>query len=247
MFDADREARFRGEPPAMIPVVAEDPLAPSALPTPDSWTWFTETGSDARTVLAQRGHAAHASRCSGSTSPASTSAISPTPLLMVVAAGDHLTAADLAIAPYERAREPKQLVILPGGHFDAYVDGLRGLHRARPRLVRRAPRALIRARRWRQSVVTLQVGDRALQHRTLAIRRLVGAPGGGPGWPCRKPFGGRLAAAALLPHVEAGQLPSGAEFRHVGAAEVFSRTALASACDTGSTRQVVNRWQVLGL
>ena len=44
MFDDDRAARFRGDPPAMVPVVAEDPLAPSALPTPDSWTWFTETG-----------------------------------------------------------------------------------------------------------------------------------------------------------------------------------------------------------
>ena len=44
MFDADRLARFEGKPPAMVPVVAEDPLAPSALPTPDSWQWFTETG-----------------------------------------------------------------------------------------------------------------------------------------------------------------------------------------------------------
>ena len=42
---------------------------------------------------------------------------------MVVAAGDHLTPADLALDAYERAREPKKLVILPGGHFDAYIDG----------------------------------------------------------------------------------------------------------------------------
>ena len=28
----------------MVPVVDKDPLAPSALPTPDSWEWFTETG-----------------------------------------------------------------------------------------------------------------------------------------------------------------------------------------------------------
>jgi fermentation-respiration switch protein FrsA (DUF1100 family) len=47
--------------------------------------------------------------------------ISPTPLLMVVAALDHLTPADLALAAYQRAREPKQLVLLPGGHFDAYT------------------------------------------------------------------------------------------------------------------------------
>ena len=33
-FDDDRRNRYAGKPPAMIPVVAEDPLAPSALPTP---------------------------------------------------------------------------------------------------------------------------------------------------------------------------------------------------------------------
>jgi hypothetical protein len=49
--------------------------------------------------------------------------ISPTPLLMCVAQNDVLTQTDIAIAGYEQAREPKKLVILPGGHFDAYVDG----------------------------------------------------------------------------------------------------------------------------
>ena len=123
MFDDDRAARYRGDPPAMVPVVAEDPLAPSALPTPDSWTWFTETGKlrapswknevTLRTVemLGEYEPAAYIAR------------ISPTPLLMVVAREDHLTPAHLAIDAYERAREPKRLVILPSGHFDAYVDG----------------------------------------------------------------------------------------------------------------------------
>jgi fermentation-respiration switch protein FrsA (DUF1100 family) len=49
--------------------------------------------------------------------------ISPTPLLLVVALGDHLTVADEALAAYERALEPKKLVMLSGGHFDAYVNG----------------------------------------------------------------------------------------------------------------------------
>jgi uncharacterized protein len=40
---------------------------------------------------------------------------------MVVAAGDHLTPTDLALEAYQRAREPKRLVLLAGGHFDAYV------------------------------------------------------------------------------------------------------------------------------
>ncbi len=39
------------------------------------------------------------------------------------AQNDVLTPTDLAIAAYEKAREPKKLQILPGGHFDAYVDG----------------------------------------------------------------------------------------------------------------------------
>jgi dienelactone hydrolase len=42
--DEDRRRRFAGEAPAMIPVVAENPLAPCVLPTADSWQWFSETG-----------------------------------------------------------------------------------------------------------------------------------------------------------------------------------------------------------
>ena len=49
--------------------------------------------------------------------------ISPTPLLMCVAENDVLTVKDIAIEGYAAAREPKKLVILPGGYFDAYVDG----------------------------------------------------------------------------------------------------------------------------
>jgi len=122
-FVADREARYRGDPPAMVPVVAEDPLAPSALPTSDSWQWFTETAKtrapswrnevtlrsvEMFTEYEPVGHLPY---------------ISPTPLLMLPAIGDHLTPADLTIAAFEQAREPKKLTILPGGHFDAYVKG----------------------------------------------------------------------------------------------------------------------------
>ena len=71
-FDADRAARYRGGPPAMVPVVAEDPLAPSALPTPDSWAWFTRRARPAPRRGATRSRCA-ASRCSPSMSPAPTS------------------------------------------------------------------------------------------------------------------------------------------------------------------------------
>jgi len=41
-------------------------------------------------------------------------------LLMTVARNDVLTPTDLAIAAYARALEPKELHILPGGHFEGY-------------------------------------------------------------------------------------------------------------------------------
>ncbi len=123
MFDADRAARYAGDPPAMVPVVDEDPLAPSALPTPDSWTWFTETGK-LRAPSWRNEVTLRTVEMLGEYEPGGyIGRISPTPLLLVVAREDHLTPAHLAIDAYEHAREPKKLVILPGGHFDAYVDG----------------------------------------------------------------------------------------------------------------------------
>jgi uncharacterized protein len=123
MFDGDRRARMQGKPPAMIPVVSEDPAGPAALPTPDSWTWFTETGRTRapswRNEVTLRSIEMFTEYEPGSY----IQFVSPTPLMLVVALGDHLTVADQALAAYERALEPKRLVTLPSGHFDAYVAG----------------------------------------------------------------------------------------------------------------------------
>jgi hypothetical protein len=48
--------------------------------------------------------------------------VSPTPLLLVVAREDKLTVTDLALQAYERALEPKRLALIPGGHFDPYLE-----------------------------------------------------------------------------------------------------------------------------
>src|SRR6201996_9284355 len=102
-FDAARAARFRGEPPAMIPVVDEDPLAPSALPTPDSWQWFIATGKNL--APAWRNEVTLRSvEMFTEYEPASYIAqISPTPLLLLPARDDVLTPSAFAIAAYERA------------------------------------------------------------------------------------------------------------------------------------------------
>ena len=43
-------------------------------------------------------------------------------LLMIVGLHDAVTVADLALAAYERALQPKKLVTIAGGHFDPYLD-----------------------------------------------------------------------------------------------------------------------------
>jgi fermentation-respiration switch protein FrsA (DUF1100 family) len=48
------------------------------------------------------------------------SRVSPTPLLMIVAANDTLTPTDLALQSYAEALEPKQLELIEGGHFSVY-------------------------------------------------------------------------------------------------------------------------------
>lgn len=121
MFENDRRNRYQGKSPAMIPVVAEDPMAPAALPTPDSWTWFTQTGRTRAPNWRNEVTLRSVEMFTEYEPGAYIRFVSPTPLLLVVALKDHLTVADEALAAYEQALEPKRLVTLSGGHFDAYV------------------------------------------------------------------------------------------------------------------------------
>lgn len=120
---ADRAQRAAGGAPGMIPVVAADPMAPSALPTADSYQWFTETAASRAPSWRNEVTLRTIEYGFGYEPGAYIKQISPTPLLLIVAVKDHLTVSDLAIAAYERAREPKRLVLVQGGHFDAYVAG----------------------------------------------------------------------------------------------------------------------------
>lgn len=47
--------------------------------------------------------------------------VSPTPLMFIVAREDGATPTDIALAAYERALEPKRLVLIPGVHYDIYI------------------------------------------------------------------------------------------------------------------------------
>lgn len=97
-------------------------MAPSALPTADSFHWFTATAAARAPAWRNEVTLRTIEYAFGYEPGAYIGLISPTPLLMIVAVNDHLAPSDLAITAYERANEPKRLVLLAGGHFDAYVE-----------------------------------------------------------------------------------------------------------------------------
>jgi uncharacterized protein len=120
MFDADRGARFRGEAPAMIPIVAPEG-EPCALPAVDADEWFSLLDVERAPSWVNQCTLRSAEMATEYEPGMYVGRVSPTPLLMIVEAGDTLAGSDIALDAYERAREPKRLELLGGGHFDAYV------------------------------------------------------------------------------------------------------------------------------
>jgi fermentation-respiration switch protein FrsA (DUF1100 family) len=120
-FQEDRKQRFAGGPPAMLSAVSADPAQPCAMGGADSHAFFTETMSFApnwRNEVTLR-----SAEMSRENEPGvHIDRISPTPLLMIVADNDTLTATDLCLSAYEKALQPKTLAIISGGHFSPYVE-----------------------------------------------------------------------------------------------------------------------------
>ncbi|WP_082378322.1 alpha/beta hydrolase [Caballeronia cordobensis] len=119
-FERDREARFAGEPPVTLPLIDPDPEAAVAYAGRDSYDYMN----------------AQAQRCDSWVNKVTLRSlelaraympgayikrIAPTPLLMIVATGDGLTPSDLQQEAFAQAHEPKQLILLPGGHYSVYT------------------------------------------------------------------------------------------------------------------------------
>ena len=92
---------------------------PAVLPQPESYRWFMDMADRAPTW---KNEVTVESLENGMDydPTAFIHLIAPTPLLMVIASDDIVTPTDGERKAFERAREPKQLVVVPGGHFEAY-------------------------------------------------------------------------------------------------------------------------------
>ena len=119
-FDGDRIARMRGEAGAKMPVTAPEGQ-PCALPTADTYEFFTRFEKEHETNWKNEVTVRSIELFTEYEPATYIARIAPTPLLIVVASGDHLTPFDLTARAYAEALEPKKLLVVPGGHFEAYT------------------------------------------------------------------------------------------------------------------------------
>jgi dienelactone hydrolase len=119
-FSEDDRAQLRGEPPRRQAVVSADPSVPAAYRSADAIEFYLQP---VPADLWENEVTLRSTRAARLYEPGIwISRVSPTPLLLVVASDDKVTVADLALAAYERALEPKRLALIPGGHFAPYLD-----------------------------------------------------------------------------------------------------------------------------
>ena len=110
-FDEGERAVLRGEQPRHQAVVSGDPSVPAAYRSQDAIVFFLQPIPEG---LWKNEVTLRSTRAARMYEPGAwVSRVSPTPLLMVVASNDRVTVADLALAAYERALEPKQLALIP--------------------------------------------------------------------------------------------------------------------------------------
>ncbi|QIQ01254.1 alpha/beta hydrolase [Streptomyces liangshanensis] len=118
-FAAERLARMSGEPARTRPV-AGDPSEGPVYTAPDALEFFlndTAVAPSYRNEVTVRSGEWSRAYNAGSY----IEMVSPRPLLMIVGDDDTLSGTDLQLEAYGRAREPKELRLIPGGHFDPYV------------------------------------------------------------------------------------------------------------------------------
>jgi fermentation-respiration switch protein FrsA (DUF1100 family) len=122
VLDDDERAQARGEAPRLQAVVNKDIGVSASYRTKDAIDFYLQPlGPGARwdNVVTVRSTRLARMYEPGVWAPR----IGPKPLMMIVATQDTVTLTDLALEAYERAHQPKKLVMIPGGHFDPYLSG----------------------------------------------------------------------------------------------------------------------------
>ncbi|NWA29887.1 alpha/beta hydrolase [Pseudomonas gingeri] len=124
----DLRVQHRGGAPAVQAVVSANTAEAAAYRSPDAIDFYSRDLGGANWTNEVTLRSSFAARLY---EPGVwISRISPTPLLMVVATHDRITVTDLELEAYERALEPKKLILIEGGHFDAYYGAFNAASRS---------------------------------------------------------------------------------------------------------------------
>jgi hypothetical protein len=113
--------------PMAVIRAAGDETTPAFLPQPESTEWFSALGGEGsnwQNTFTLKGLTGSVAFDPAVAAPF----IAPKPLLMVVATEDRVASAEIALATYESANEPKQLTLVEGHHFVPYTGA--GLEQA---------------------------------------------------------------------------------------------------------------------
>ncbi|KVC61222.1 alpha/beta hydrolase [Burkholderia stagnalis] len=129
-FDEDRAHRFAGGTPAMLPAVSDDPQVACAMAGADAFRFFTESAARFAPNWKNEVTLRSAEMARENEPGQYVARISPAPLLMIVADQDWLTPTDLCLQAWQAALEPKQLLMINGGHFTPYVEHFEATSRA---------------------------------------------------------------------------------------------------------------------
>lgn len=117
-WDEDRLNRLQGKSPATVPHYVADPNNPVAGRSANRVKFFLQM-TDAekknwKNLLTLRSMEALYENEAGAYIPI----ISPTPVLMIISQEE----AQLGLPHFERAMQPKKLILTRGGHYDPYMD-----------------------------------------------------------------------------------------------------------------------------
>ncbi|SFC19302.1 alpha/beta hydrolase [Streptomyces aidingensis] len=117
----DREAIYAGGKPGTRPLVEDGSGLPPVYAGPAAKEFMDRPASRPDTFV---NHVTLQSlaRTRGYEPGGHVARISPVPLLLIVTEHDDVAFTDLQLDAYERAREPKKLVLLPGDHFTPYDE-----------------------------------------------------------------------------------------------------------------------------
>lgn len=121
MVNGERVGRYPDGDPTYVPVVAP-PGAPAALPAPDAHEWFVSGATAGAPSWENRVTVESIEQLIEYDPAASIGLVAPKPLLVVAAEHDSLIPISVVREAFERAGDPKELLVLPCGHFDVYHE-----------------------------------------------------------------------------------------------------------------------------